>query len=72
MELAGKVVVVTGAANGIGRACATRFAAEGAKVAIADLEERALGEGGGRRLASLHGVPRTRAWSRRIPASHRS
>jgi NAD(P)-dependent dehydrogenase (short-subunit alcohol dehydrogenase family) len=44
MELAGKVVVVTGAANGIGRACATRFAAEGAKVAIADLDGAATKE----------------------------
>src|SRR3954466_5824352 len=38
MDLAGKVAVVTGAANGIGRACATRFAAEGAKVVVADLD----------------------------------
>ncbi len=39
MELAGKVVVVTGAANGIGRALALRFAAEGAKgVVVADLD----------------------------------
>ena len=36
MEVAGKVVVVTGAASGIGRACAARFVAEGAKVAVAD------------------------------------
>ena len=38
MELRGKVAVVTGAANGIGRACATAFARAGAKVAIADLD----------------------------------
>ncbi len=39
MELAGKHVVVTGAASGIGRACATRFAAEGARqVVVADLD----------------------------------
>ena len=37
MDLAGKVVVVTGAASGIGRAMALRFDAEGAKaVAVAD------------------------------------
>src|SRR3954469_11975257 len=38
MELNGKVVVVTGAANGIGKACATAFAAQGAKVVVADLD----------------------------------
>lgn len=37
MELAGKHVVVTGAGSGIGRACAIRFAAEGARVVVADL-----------------------------------
>jgi NAD(P)-dependent dehydrogenase (short-subunit alcohol dehydrogenase family) len=42
MELRGKVAVVTGAANGIGRACATRFAAEGAKVVVADLDSTHL------------------------------
>ncbi|MEA3056221.1 MAG: hypothetical protein QOD30_1653 [Actinomycetota bacterium] len=36
MEVNGKVVVVTGAASGIGRACAARFSAEGAKVVVAD------------------------------------
>jgi NAD(P)-dependent dehydrogenase (short-subunit alcohol dehydrogenase family) len=42
VELAGKHVVITGAASGIGRACATRFAADGARVVIADLDgERA-------------------------------
>jgi NAD(P)-dependent dehydrogenase (short-subunit alcohol dehydrogenase family) len=37
-ELQGQVAIVTGAANGIGRAIATRFAAEGASVVIADLD----------------------------------
>jgi len=39
--LAGKVAVVTGAAQGIGLAIATRFVAEGATVVIADLDEDA-------------------------------
>jgi NAD(P)-dependent dehydrogenase (short-subunit alcohol dehydrogenase family) len=39
MKVAGKVVVVTGGATGIGRALARRFAAEGARaVAVADID----------------------------------
>lgn len=41
----GKAGLVTGAASGIGRACAIRFAREGASVIVADLESaRAGGE----------------------------
>jgi NAD(P)-dependent dehydrogenase (short-subunit alcohol dehydrogenase family) len=41
----GKAGLVTGAASGIGRACAIRFAQEGAAVVVADLERaRAGGE----------------------------
>jgi 3-hydroxybutyrate dehydrogenase len=37
MKLDGKVCLVTGAASGIGRGIATRFAREGGRIAIADL-----------------------------------
>ena len=39
----GKAGLVTGAASGIGRACALRFAREGASVVVADLETAADG-----------------------------
>ncbi|UCG82080.1 MAG: SDR family NAD(P)-dependent oxidoreductase [Dehalococcoidia bacterium] len=41
-DFKGKVAVVTGAASGIGLALAERFAAEGMKVVLADIEEKAL------------------------------
>ncbi len=41
-EFRDKVAVVTGAASGIGRAMAERFAAEGMKVVLADIEQGAL------------------------------
>lgn len=49
-ELAGKAAIVTGGANGIGRAAVELFVAEGANVVIADLDEDS-----GRELVSLLG-----------------
>ena len=45
MRLQDKTVIITGGASGIGRAIARRFAAEGARVVIADMTE-AVREGG--------------------------
>jgi 3-oxoacyl-[acyl-carrier protein] reductase len=44
----GRVVVITGAARGIGFGCATRFAEEGASVAVVDLDESAAADAAGR------------------------
>lgn len=43
-ELVGRVAVITGAGSGIGRALAQRMAAEGMRVALADVDPTGLGE----------------------------
>jgi glucose 1-dehydrogenase len=60
MLLAGKVAIVTGAAQGIGQACAVRLAREGAKVALCDVNgaageraAKAIRDGGG---TAVHAV----------------
>ncbi len=64
-RLEGKRAIVTGAANGIGRAIALRFAAEGARVVLADIDEGAvesvadeIGEAGGTALVQGTDVTR--------------
>jgi len=56
-ELAGKVAIVTGAASGIGRACAERFAEEGAHVVVTDVD-LALAEEVANGIVAKHGLRR--------------
>ncbi len=53
--LDGRIAIVTGGANGIGRACAARFAGEGARVVIADTD-RVPGEALTAEIASHGGT----------------
>ncbi len=55
-DLRGKVAVVTGAASGIGRALATRFAGEGMRVVLADVEQGPLDAACGELAAQGHDV----------------
>src|SRR3546814_20859976 len=49
MRVKDQVVVITGAATGIGYGCAQRFAAEGARVVLSDIDQ-AKGEAAAARL----------------------
>ena len=49
MKLANKVAIVTGAASGFGEGIAKRFAGEGAKIVVADLND----DGGARVVAEI-------------------
>ncbi|MCP5395268.1 MAG: SDR family oxidoreductase [Sphingomonadaceae bacterium] len=57
MLFQGKKVLITGAASGIGRATAIRFAAEGADVIIGDINEAGLAETAGMMARAPRIVP---------------
>ena len=58
MLFEGKRVLITGAASGIGRATAIKFAAEGAQVTIGDVNEAGLAETAG----MMAGEPRVQTF----------
>lgn len=55
MRLNGKVSIITGAGQGIGRATALKFAREGAKVAVCDIQESKIAEVV-KEITEAHGV----------------
>ncbi|HZD25262.1 MAG TPA: SDR family NAD(P)-dependent oxidoreductase, partial [Alphaproteobacteria bacterium] len=70
-RVADKVALVTGGASGIGRATAELLAAEGAKVALTDLQDEAgravaagIEEAGGTAVYLSHDVTDEAAWER--------
>jgi len=77
-RLAGKVAVITGGASGMGRAQCRLFAAEGAAVCVADIDQEAgaqvvaeITEGGGRALFTPLDVTQADQWAAAVAAAER-
>ena len=74
-RLADKIAFITGAASGLGRAMATTFVREGARVAIADIAEEsgaaAAREHGPSALFIRHDVTSEQSWERALDEAGR-
>ncbi|OME87428.1 short-chain dehydrogenase [Paenibacillus sp. FSL A5-0031] len=76
MRLQGKIAVITGAGTGIGKTTALRFAKEGAKVVVTDINFEnvkktadEIQQSGGEALALHHDVSHEDSWTQVVDAS---
>ena len=77
-QVQGKVAIVTGGASGIGAACATTLAGEGAKVVVTDLDDTGgqgvvdkIGSAGGEAVYLHQDVSLEESWPSVMEATER-